>query len=62
MTISTLRSSRAIQLLVAVGAAAAMSGGAAAIAADDAEAARCDLRAPMWPLACGDGDPAPLHP
>jgi hypothetical protein len=62
MTISTLRSMRPFQLLVALGATAAMSGGVAALAADDADAARCTLSGTQSQYACSDDSPSGPQP
>jgi hypothetical protein len=61
MFISTVRSTRLVQLPVALGAAAAISGGVAAVAADDAEAARCDVRS-QSEFACGEDTPPGPQP
>jgi len=52
--ITTVRSSRLVRLLIALGTASAIAGGAAAFDAQDAHAMRCDINVPStMGYACG---------
>jgi hypothetical protein len=59
---SMIHSSRVVRLLVAGVAASSLIGGAAAFAAQDAEARACEMRGAPDFLACNDGEDAPFLP
>jgi len=51
---SVIRSTRLVQLLVALAAATSLAGGAAALTAQEAEARPCEMRGTPSHLACND--------
>jgi len=61
--LSISRSSRLVQLLVALAATTALGGGvSAALAAPDAHAMPCELRGTQTQKACSDGNDYPIGP
>ena len=61
MSTTTIRSTRLVQAFVAFAAAMSLAGGLSALAADDANAMRCELRGAVTPShPCGDGSATEL--